>query len=151
MTRVLTTRVHTRKDRQCPLIGALRCLEHPPRHTLMPPTSSDIAQCPSNVHPAVGQRRQDHSGDSVEVGNPNRYQVRLCLVSFVSVTASSTGRGELGGVRVDGNGSHWIDDEVNLMALVADALTDIPAWVANTGRAVYTWQNIDAELARRSH
>jgi len=50
-------------------------------------------------------------------------------------------------VRVDGNGSHWIDDEVNLMALVADALTDIPAWVANTGRAVYTWQNIDAELA----
>jgi hypothetical protein len=48
---------------------------------------------------------------------------------------------------VVGNGAHWIDDEVNLLALVADALTDIPAWIANTGRAVYTWQSIDAELA----
>jgi hypothetical protein len=52
-----------------------------------------------------------------------------------------------GRVRVDGNGSSWIDDEVTLMALVADALNEVPAWVASTGRAVYTWRYIDAELA----
>ena len=48
---------------------------------------------------------------------------------------------------MDGNETHWIDDEDDLMVFVADALADVPAWVASGGRAVYPWQYIDAELA----
>lgn len=48
---------------------------------------------------------------------------------------------------MDGSQSHWTDDDDDLMGLVADALADVPPWVASAGRAAYTWRSIDVELA----
>ena len=48
---------------------------------------------------------------------------------------------------MESDGLEWIHDEDELLRLVADALDEVPPYVAQAGRAAYTRHKPAAELA----